>query len=262
MQTDSGDENKAAGRPASASSVQTAGFEPGRAVDADAVTRWSSAQADGQWWQVDLGSARQVSRVEVGWETAYAARYRIMTSLDGQSFTQAAEQTAAAPGDVTTTFAARAARYVRVEALERATQWGVSFWEVGVYGPADSGGGDTTAPDTTISSGPSGTVASGSASFSFTSSETGSTWQCRLDSGAWGGCASPRAYSGLANGSHAFEVRAIDAAGNLDGSPASRGWVVDVPAPPPPPPRLRLRPLRLLLHLRRHHPGRAMCSSR
>ncbi|MGH2716452.1 MAG: hypothetical protein ACRDM7_21715, partial [Thermoleophilaceae bacterium] len=87
---------------------------------------------------------------------------------------------------------------------------------------------DTTPPNTTIDSGPSGTVATSSASFSFSSTETGSTFQCRLDTGAWGACTSPRAYSGLANGSHTFDVRATDGAGNVDASPATRTWTVDV----------------------------------
>jgi hypothetical protein len=39
-------------------------------------------------------------------------------------------------------------------------------------------------------------------------------------------CASPRAYSRLANGPHKFRVRAIDRAGNVDGSPATYGWTV------------------------------------
>ena len=98
-------------------------------------------------------------------------------------------------------------------------------WTVNVPPP------DTTAPETTISSGPSGTVASGSASFAFSSSEAGSTFQCRIDAGAWGSCASPKAYSGLANGSHTFDVRATDGAGNTDASPAARTWTVNLPPP-------------------------------
>ena len=100
-------------------------------------------------------------------------------------------------------------------------------WTVNVPPPPD-----TTAPQTTIDSGPSGTVTSGSASLGFSSSEAGSSFQCRLDAGAWGACTSPRAYSGLANGSHTFDVRATDGAGNTDGSPASRTWTVNVPPPP------------------------------
>jgi hypothetical protein len=94
-------------------------------------------------------------------------------------------------------------------------------WTVNVASPAD-----TTAPDTSITGGPTGTVSSTAASFDFASSESGSTYQCRLDAGAWGACSSPKAYSGLANGTHTFDVRATDAAGNTDASPASRTWTV------------------------------------
>jgi hypothetical protein len=90
---------------------------------------------------------------------------------------------------------------------------------------------DTTPPDTTISSGPSGTITTNSASFAFTSSESGSTFQCQLDSGSWATCTSPKAYSSLADGSHTFSVKAIDAAGNFDASPATRTFTVNT-APP------------------------------
>ncbi|MEZ5099869.1 MAG: hypothetical protein R3C15_08775 [Thermoleophilia bacterium] len=93
---------------------------------------------------------------------------------------------------------------------------------------------DTVAPDTTIDAGPAGTVDTGMATFSFSSTEPGSGFQCRLDGGAFAGCASPTTVTGLANGQHTFEVRAIDGAGNVDGSPAARSWVVSVgPFQPP-----------------------------
>ena len=95
---------------------------------------------------------------------------------------------------------------------------------------------DKKPPQTSIDSGPSGTVANASASFTFSSSEAGSSFQCRLDGGAWAACTSPKAYSGLASGSHTFAVRATDAAGNTDATAASRTWTVSVPPTPPPPP--------------------------
>ena len=82
---------------------------------------------------------------------------------------------------------------------------------------------DASAPDTSISAGPSGTTTATSASLSFASSESGSTFECRLDGSAWGACSSPKAYTGLASGSHSFEVRAIDAAGNVDATPGLAG---------------------------------------
>ena len=94
---------------------------------------------------------------------------------------------------------------------------------------------DTAAPNTSITSGPSGTSTSSSASFGFSSSETGSTFQCRVDSGSWGSCTSPKTYSALANGSHTFDVRATDVAGNQDGSPASQSWIVAATDPGPDP---------------------------
>jgi hypothetical protein len=91
---------------------------------------------------------------------------------------------------------------------------------------------DTMAPDTSISSGPSGTTTSTSASFGFSATESGSSFQCSLDSGSWGACTSPKAYSGVAVGSHTFSVKATDAAGNVDTTPATRGWTVQETAPP------------------------------
>ena len=90
---------------------------------------------------------------------------------------------------------------------------------------------DTTPPDTTITAQPPDPSNSADASFSFTSNETGSTFECQLDSGGFSACTSPKAYTGLADGAHTFEVRAKDGAGNTDPSPASYDWTIDTVAP-------------------------------
>ena len=90
---------------------------------------------------------------------------------------------------------------------------------------------DVDAPDTSITGGPQGLTSSTSASFAFTSTEAGSTFECRLDSAAFAACSSPAAHSSLAQGPHTFDVRAIDAASNTDQTPAHREWTVDTVAP-------------------------------
>ena len=94
---------------------------------------------------------------------------------------------------------------------------------------------DTTPPQTTITSGPPAQTLSTSAEFVFEANEPSSTFQCRLDGGAWLACTSPRTYVNVPVGSHLFEVRATDLAGNLDATPAPHPWTVQPPPPPPPP---------------------------
>jgi hypothetical protein len=91
----------------------------------------------------------------------------------------------------------------------------------------DLGPADTTPPDTIIDSGPSGIVSTPNATFTFHSTEANSSFQCKLDAGSFGSCASPRSYSNLADGSHTFQVKATDLAGNTDPTPANRTWTVD-----------------------------------
>jgi hypothetical protein len=88
---------------------------------------------------------------------------------------------------------------------------------------------DTVTPDTSIGSGPSGDTTSTSASFGFSATEAGTTFECKLDGGAWESCTSGKSYSGLWTGPHTFLVRATDAAGNVDQSEAVRSWTVTAP---------------------------------
>lgn len=90
---------------------------------------------------------------------------------------------------------------------------------------------DLTPPDTTLTDGPSDTVPIASASFAFTASEAGASFACSLDGAPFAPCTSPAAVTGLAQGDHAFAVRATDAAGHDDPSPATRAWKVDTVPP-------------------------------
>ncbi|HBV57991.1 MAG TPA: hypothetical protein DEB73_01880 [Candidatus Magasanikbacteria bacterium] len=84
---------------------------------------------------------------------------------------------------------------------------------------------DTTAPDTTISNKPSSSTTNISATFGFSANES-ATFDCKLDTNVFFSCVSPANYSNLSSGSHTFQVRAIDAAGNVDATPDSYTWTI------------------------------------
>ncbi len=83
---------------------------------------------------------------------------------------------------------------------------------------------DTIAPETAIGSGPAGRTTDLRPAFGFASGEAGSTFECRIDARAFAPCASPFTARPRARGPHRFEVRAIDAAGNVDPTPAGRSF--------------------------------------
>ncbi len=79
----------ALGKTATSSSVAD-GNPPERAFDGDPKTRWTSGYEDNQWLQVDLGASVAFDRVELSWETAYAATFKIQVSQDGDNWTDVA----------------------------------------------------------------------------------------------------------------------------------------------------------------------------
>jgi beta-glucosidase len=147
--TTCGTTTAALGKPATASSTENAGTPASAAFDGNAGTRWSSAAADPQWLQVDLGTSQTVCGARLTWETAYGKAYQIQVSDNGTNWTTAYSTTTGAGGTENLSFNATG-RYVRLYGTARATQYGYSLWEFTVLTPGDSttppGGGNGNCP--------------------------------------------------------------------------------------------------------------------
>jgi hypothetical protein len=112
---------------------------------------------------------------------------------------------------------------------------------------------DTTAPDTTITAGPAGSTTDPTATVTFSSDGSGSSFECQVDAGEFASCVSPFVTQSLAAGVHTIAVRALDAAGNADPTPATRTFTVALPTgtnvgpgPAGPSPTVQARVLRRL----------------
>jgi hypothetical protein len=90
---------------------------------------------------------------------------------------------------------------------------------------------DTIPSDTSITSQPPALSNTASPSFGLSATEAGSTFECALDAGAFVACPAPKSYSGVSDGAHTFQARAVDPAGNVDPTPASYSWTIDATAP-------------------------------
>ena len=94
---------------------------------------------------------------------------------------------------------------------------------------------DTTAPDTSIDSNPSDPSNSSAAVFTFSGDDGSGTgiasFECQVNSGGYSACTSGTDFGPLSNGTHSFDVRAIDNAGNTDATPASYTWTVVTTVP-------------------------------
>ncbi len=136
--------NLALNKPATASSLENATLPASAAVDGSLTTRWSSAAADPQWIQVDLGQSYAIDRVKLTWEVAYGSAYQVQTSANGTTWTTVRSVTGGdgAVDDLTGLNAT--GRYVRINGTARGTGYGYSLWEFEVYG-----GGTTEPPPTT-----------------------------------------------------------------------------------------------------------------
>ena len=105
---------------------------PEHAVDGDEKTRWGSAFRDKQWLMVDLEASVPLSKVRLSWESAYAKDYELQISNDGLLW-NTVRRVKEGNGGVEEQEIGQAARYVRVLGLRRATQYGISLYELQVF---------------------------------------------------------------------------------------------------------------------------------
>ena len=106
-------------------------------ADGDMLTRWSSDYIEGpQWIAFDMGEEVVASDVIIRWERAHATKYQILGSVDGENWKVLKEVTTSKSGAVESTFNPVKIRHLKVLGLERVNpDWGISIWELEIYGP-------------------------------------------------------------------------------------------------------------------------------
>ena len=88
---------------------------------------------------------------------------------------------------------------------------------------------DSKPPETTITGGvpDAGATRDSTPVFEFGSSESDSSFTCRVDAASFAPCANPKVLGPLTEGSHTLDVVATDVNGNADPTPATRTFTVD-----------------------------------
>ncbi|MBN8789824.1 MAG: discoidin domain-containing protein, partial [Terrimonas sp.] len=131
--------NVALNQTAIASSIESNAYPASGAIDGNGSTRWSSAFNNNQWIYIDLGEAYNLTEVRLTWETARGLDFDIDISND--AITWITVQSIRGNSDFNNVIdvSGYAARYVRMNGLVRATQYGFSLFEFEVYGaPVDN----------------------------------------------------------------------------------------------------------------------------
>ncbi|MBI0326727.1 discoidin domain-containing protein [Burkholderia plantarii] len=138
--------NLALGAKASASGLENDGYPASNAIDGDLNTRWSSNFADDAWITLDLGKETAFNRVVLNWENAYGKQYLIQASHDNVDWSNTVYTQSAGKGGIEDLpLPNTTARYIRLQGQQRASGYGYSLFEFGVYNdPARASSGTGT----------------------------------------------------------------------------------------------------------------------
>jgi len=113
-----------------ASSAENGGLAAGNTIDGNLSSRWASKPEDGAWIQYDFGTAQPLGYMKLVWENAYGKAYAIQVSSDGKAWTQLREQRSGQGGTEEYFNLGVTTRFVRLQGIARATQYGYSLFEV------------------------------------------------------------------------------------------------------------------------------------
>lgn len=126
-------DNIALDKPFFVSGVEpSTSFEGHLAVDGNIETRWASDYNDNAWCYVDLEEITPVNELVLKWENAYGKKYKILISDDAVDWTEIHTENNS-DGGIDTINIDQLTRYIKMQGIERATNWGYSLWELEVY---------------------------------------------------------------------------------------------------------------------------------
>jgi hypothetical protein len=117
----------------SASSVLQEEYNAERATDGVEATYWSSSKQDDAWLAVDLGQPKEISRVDVVWEGAFAKSFSVEISMDGVKWSEIYKTDSGKGGTTVIRFAPATAQRVRLNCTKRATEHGHAVREIEVF---------------------------------------------------------------------------------------------------------------------------------
>ena len=122
-----------------ASSSTSGSDSPANALDGNLNTRWSTgaSQANGQWFQVDMGSANVFSKIvlnAVNSPSDYPRGYQVFVSNDGINWGSSVTTGTGSSAITTITFATQTARYIRITQTGSAPGNYWSIHEFNVFG--------------------------------------------------------------------------------------------------------------------------------
>ncbi len=133
--------NIAKGKKAISCHSENATLTPNYALDGNTNSRFAAGGGcpDKTWYVLDLGATYDISRIRINWESAHPSAYTIEISSDAQNFKKLKDETADAAGWKETSVSGRG-RFVRIQEVTRAlAPYGMSMWELEVYGKEVSG---------------------------------------------------------------------------------------------------------------------------
>ena len=137
------DINLALGKPVSVSGYENAGTIPENATDGKPDTRWGSRHQDNEWIEVDLQHCYLLDSVRLYWEAAYATSYEVFVSDDAETYRSVYSTTSCKGGTETIPLTDISGRYIRLTGYARNTGYGISLYEIEVYGSGPCPAGET-----------------------------------------------------------------------------------------------------------------------